>query len=67
MRLAFITYNINHSGRLKTVKVSYQPAHAGPVAHSVASPTADSGVVSLIPAQSHTFVELDHEIILFVT
>ena len=24
---------------------------------------ADPGVVSLIPAQSHTFVEIDHEII----
>ena len=25
--------------------------------------TADSGVASLIPARSHTFVEIDHEII----
>ena len=25
--------------------------------------TADPGVVSLIPARSHTFVEIDHEII----
>ena len=25
--------------------------------------TADPGVVSLIPVQSHTFVEIDHEII----
>ena len=25
--------------------------------------TADPGVASLIPAQSHTFVEIDHEII----
>ena len=25
--------------------------------------TADSGVVSLIPAWSHTFMEIDHEII----
>ena len=30
---------------------------------SVASLTADPGVASLIPAQSHTFVEIDHEII----
>ena len=29
---------------------------------SVASPTADPGVASLIPALSHTFVEIDHEI-----
>ena len=27
-----------------------------------ASLTADPGVVSLIPARSHTFVEIDHEI-----
>ena len=30
---------------------------------SVASPTADPGVVSLIPARSHTLVEIDGEII----
>ena len=35
----------------------------GPVAQSVASPTADPGVASSIPARSHTFVEIDHEII----
>ena len=40
----------------------------GRVAQSVmclatdASLTADPGVASLIPAQSHTFVEIDHEI-----
>ena len=32
-------------------------------AQSVASPTADLGGESLIPARSHTFVEIDHEII----
>ena len=44
--------------------------HAGPgrVAQSltclatIANPTADPGVASLIPARSHTFVEIDHEI-----
>ena len=41
----------------------------GRVAQSVmclatdASLTADPGVASLIPARSHTFVEIDHEII----
>ena len=34
----------------------------GPLVQSVASPTADPGVASWIPAQSHTF-EIDHEII----
>ena len=28
--------------------------------------TADPGVVSLIPARSHTFVEVDHEVISMV-
>ena len=32
-----------------------------PIVLSVASPTADPGVASLIPAQSYTFVEIDHE------
>ena len=35
----------------------------GRIAQSVASPTADPGVASLIPAQSYTFVEIDHKII----
>ena len=35
----------------------------GPVAQSVVSPTADRGVASSIPAWSHTFVDIDHEII----
>ena len=38
----------------------------GYVAQSVGSPAADPGVVSLIPAWSHTFVEIDHEIISLV-
>ena len=35
----------------------------GTVAQSVACPTADPGVASWIPARSHTFVEIDHDII----
>ena len=31
-------------------------------AQLVASPTADPGVMSSIPAQSHTFMEIDHEL-----
>ena len=30
---------------------------------SVGSPTADSGITSLIPAQPHTFMKIDREII----
>ena len=35
----------------------------GRVAQSVTCLTADPGVASSIPARSHTFVEIDHEII----
>ena len=35
----------------------------GHIAQSVTSLTTDPGVASLIPAGSHTFVEIDHEII----
>ena len=35
----------------------------GPIAQLVASPSADRGIASLIQALSHTFVEIDHEII----
>ena len=34
----------------------------GPVAQSIASLIADPRVMSLIPARSHTFMEIDHEI-----
>ena len=34
----------------------------GPIAQSVVSRIADQGVVSLIPARSHTFIEIDCEI-----
>ena len=34
-----------------------------PIAQSVVSTTADPGVASSIAAQSHTLVEIDHEII----
>ena len=38
----------------------------GSLVQWVASLTADSGVARLIPARSHTFVEIDHEIISMV-
>ena len=34
----------------------------GPVAQSIASLIADPGVMSLIMARFHTFIEIDHEI-----
>ena len=40
--------------------ILYRP---GTVVQSVASLTADPGVASSIPARSHTFMEIDHEII----
>ena len=63
---------ISHVG--KSVEISIRCARCarnipGRVAQSVtclatdASLTADPGVVSLIPARSNTFVEIDHEII----
>ena len=36
-------------------------------AQFVASPTADPGVMSSIPAQSHTFMEIDHELFSMVS
>ena len=35
----------------------------GPIGQSETSPTADPGVAILIPAQSHTFLVLNHKII----
>ena len=51
-----------------TVKVTLYryPEGLGPVAQAEASPTAYPGVASLIPALSHTFVEIDREIISMV-
>ena len=52
-----------------TVKITCSVCHgvttlkSGPVAQSVASPNADQGISISTPALSHTFVEVDHEII----
>ena len=43
--------------------ISVNSSLPGPVKQSVASPTVDPGVLSLIMARSHTFMEIDHEII----
>ena len=46
-------------------KLSYDVG-PGPIGQLVAKWTADPGVGSLILARSHTFVEIDHEIISMV-
>ena len=38
----------------------------GCIGQWITSPTADPGVASLIPARSHTYMEIDHEIISMV-
>ena len=51
------------------VECAFNKQTPGPIAQSVtclatdASLTADPGFASSIPARSHTFVEIDHEII----
>ena len=40
-----------------------QPSCTGPRKATNARLTADIGIVSSIPVRSHTFVEIDHEII----
>ena len=60
------------TSRLIENKLNINPVVPGNVAQSVtclatdASLTADPGVASLIPARSHTFVVIDHEIISMV-
>ena len=57
-----------HKGGILLTQISMKPI-PGRVAQSVmclatdACLNADSGVASSIPARSHTFVEIDHEII----
>ena len=47
----------------KLIYIIHNSKRPGPVAQSVTSTTADAGVMSLIPAQFHVFMEIDHEII----
>ena len=72
-----LSYNstkmLEHIVRLESIYESVQQSgQPGRVAQSVtrlstdASLTADPGVASSIPAQPHTFVEIDHEIISMV-
>ena len=55
------TLKTQHKMQTKNDKTWHQQKPTGP--QSVTCLTADPGVASLMPAQSHTFVEFDHEII----
>ena len=60
---------LDNSSSLESLLYNTHHNLPGRIAQSVkclatdASLTADPGVASLIPARSHTFVEIDHEII----
>ena len=56
----FISYANNN---FRQACVSTQSNILGRVGQLVTCLTADTGVASLIPARSHTFVEIGHEII----
>ena len=51
---------------MKTVKSIIVNMMPGPVAQSVTSLATDPGATSSIPARSHTFMEIDHELIYIV-
>ena len=61
--------SVNHKGCIDVIAWCYITPRPGRVAQSVtclatdACLTADPGVASSIPVRSHTFVEIDHEII----
>ena len=72
MRLSvsdFVIYCIGNQQRFIQGCIYAQSSQPGRVAQSVtclatdACLTADPGVASSIPARSHTFMEIDHEII----
>ena len=48
------------------VSMQHKKWSPGPVAQLVASRTADPGIASLILERSHTFMEIDHDIISMV-
>ena len=52
-----------HAMSLRTILIPGRVAQSVTCLATDASLTADPGVASSIPARSHTFVEIDHEII----
>ena len=65
-KIAWVRYDFLSQGKIsdisypKCMKCFYNP---GCVVQSVTCLTADPGVANSIPAQSHTFMEIDYEII----
>ena len=63
LSLKTLQLEFSFAGHLFVLKSNDNQHLLGPIAQSVASLTADPGVVGLIPVRSHTFVVIDHEII----
>ena len=57
---------LSFKSNVRIISKSTCTSSLGPVVQTVASPTADPGVASSIPARSNTFTEIDHEIISMV-
>ena len=69
MNIHICTANVNNENEQRCDRTESTTTTSGRVAHSVTCLatdvclTADPGVASLIPARSHTLVEIDREII----
>ena len=59
----FVAWILEVFSALLQSALCYMSNLPGRVVQSVASPTADTGVARLVPAWSHSLVEIDHEII----
>ena len=57
----------NKSKGILAMLLNYRVAHSVTCLATDACLTADPGVASSIPTRSHTFAEIDHEIISMVT
>ena len=62
-KLKFCITMFNHTWQIQTEGIPSRVAQSVTCLATDACLTADPGVASSIPARSHTFVEIDHEII----
>ena len=60
---AIVVSQIHDTGPRSTVGIVSDCRYVSVCADTCTYLTADQGVMSLVPARSHTFVEIDHEII----